>query len=184
MALSAPLSVVPGRIRFEDPSLLGQVQVCRHLQKRIIKMEGVIDASVNHRTGRILVKFDESRIGKDDFKGIIEEILNDTIVYNTASVVGSNCFMCYGSNCRSYTKCDYKISNGFKINTYDLHLGINGMRKDFDRGSMKDNVANGKISLHIVRHLLIDVVSHMILPKPFHVLLPIMIYALKRKSVL
>lgn len=57
----APLSVVPGRIRFESSRLVGQPQACSALEGRIAGLAGVREVSVNHRTGRILVRFDEGR---------------------------------------------------------------------------------------------------------------------------
>lgn len=60
----APLSIVPGRVRFESPRLRGQAGACSALEGRIAGLEGVLAASVNHRTGRVLVRFDEGCIDR------------------------------------------------------------------------------------------------------------------------
>lgn len=70
----APLSMLPGRIRLEDRSLVGNVRDCRGLEASVRCMEGVFEASVNPRTGRITVKYDETRT---DGKTLMEEMLNN-----------------------------------------------------------------------------------------------------------
>lgn len=71
-----PLSILPGRIRFENPSLTGHVNYCHNLQKQIADLDGVIEASVNHRTGRILVRFDETFLNHDSLMLYFNHILN------------------------------------------------------------------------------------------------------------
>lgn len=71
-----PLSVLPGRIRAENPSLTGKINYCHNLQKQIAGLDGVIEASVNHRTGRILVRFDETCLNHDSILLYFNHILN------------------------------------------------------------------------------------------------------------
>jgi len=61
----APLSVLPGRIRFESTLLKGQGELCRFLEKEIAVIEGVLEVAANRRTGRILVKFDAEVLSQD-----------------------------------------------------------------------------------------------------------------------
>jgi cation transport ATPase len=61
----APLSILPGRIRYENESLRGDICGCRHLEARLNCAEGVVEASANHRTGRITIRFDESRVDRN-----------------------------------------------------------------------------------------------------------------------
>lgn len=61
----APLSILPGRIRFESTCLVGKLHTCRYLQKQIINYsKGLTEVTINHRTGRILIKFDEKQINR------------------------------------------------------------------------------------------------------------------------
>ncbi|MCC6345790.1 MAG: hypothetical protein IT388_01230 [Nitrospirales bacterium] len=67
----SPLSVLPGRIRFEDRSLIGKEYGCALFQRSVSEINGVLDVSVNYRTGRILVLFDENRIDKRSLSSLI-----------------------------------------------------------------------------------------------------------------
>jgi len=73
----APLSVLPGRIRFESPDIIGKFKASEYLAKEIEKLDGVLEASVNHRTGRILVKFNESLADRITVTKNIKEILKN-----------------------------------------------------------------------------------------------------------
>jgi copper chaperone CopZ len=74
----APLSVLPGRIRFESPDIEGNFKASEYLEREIQKLGGVLEASVNYRTGRILVKFNENltdrRIITEGIKKIIKNM--------------------------------------------------------------------------------------------------------------
>lgn len=98
----APLSMLPGRIRLEDRSLVGNVRDCRSLEASVRCMEGVLEASVNPRTGRITVKYDETRT---DGKTLMKEMLNNVnnngyngIVHSRPSVNSSRPPAFNGSN--------------------------------------------------------------------------------------
>jgi hypothetical protein len=77
----APLSILPGRIRLESETVKGRYRLCTALEQRVRSIEGVIEASVNHRTGRVLVRFDENRIERaaltDLVKSTVERITPD-----------------------------------------------------------------------------------------------------------
>lgn len=60
----APLSVLPGRMRFENSLLVGRVEECRHLEDLLLARHGIQEISVNSRTGRILIRFDEDIISR------------------------------------------------------------------------------------------------------------------------
>ncbi|MBZ0157821.1 MAG: heavy-metal-associated domain-containing protein [Alphaproteobacteria bacterium] len=75
----SPLSVLPGRIRLEDRSLIGKEYGCALLQRSVSEIDGVLDVSVNYRTGRILIRFDENRIDKRSLPhhiGVLKESLS------------------------------------------------------------------------------------------------------------
>jgi len=73
----APLSVLPGRIRFESPDIIGKFKASEYLAKEIEKLDGVLEVLVNHRTGRILVKFNESLADRITMTKDIKEILKN-----------------------------------------------------------------------------------------------------------
>lgn len=55
----APVSVLPGRVRIDVPALVGQRDRARAMERWIRDGRGIFEVSANHRTGRILVRFDE-----------------------------------------------------------------------------------------------------------------------------
>lgn len=71
----APLSILPGRVRFEDLRLIGNETLSRYLETAARRMTGVSQVSASHRTGRILVEFSEDRISRDDLANGIRELL-------------------------------------------------------------------------------------------------------------
>lgn len=72
----APLSVLPGRVRFESRSLVGSLEKCLHLEERICALAGITEASANHRTGRVLVRFDERLVSR----GALERQVNQALL--------------------------------------------------------------------------------------------------------
>ncbi|MGQ3685158.1 MAG: HMA2 domain-containing protein [Candidatus Loosdrechtia sp.] len=80
----SPLSVLPGRIRFECTCLVGRPGICKYLQNQIKNFSGSItEVMINYRTGRILVKFDEKRIDRQSLSGHINNMLGK---YNGSEV--------------------------------------------------------------------------------------------------
>jgi len=71
----APLSTLPDRVRFQTTILIGQPKGSRYLEEHLKGLPGVTEASVNYRTGRILVVFDEYRIDVHTIKDHASEIL-------------------------------------------------------------------------------------------------------------
>lgn len=60
----APLSVLPGRVRFEISRLIGWKEECLLLEESLRAMPGVSEASASSRTGRVLVRFDEDLVSR------------------------------------------------------------------------------------------------------------------------
>lgn len=73
----APLSVLPGRVRFESPDIIGNFKTSEYLEKEFGRLNGVIEASVNHRTGRILVRFNENLSDRTTITKGIKEIIKN-----------------------------------------------------------------------------------------------------------
>lgn len=74
----APLSILPGRIRFESRYLVGKPHICTYLQQRIADyLKGLTEVTVNHKTGRILVKFDEHQIDRQTLTRHINHIMKE-----------------------------------------------------------------------------------------------------------
>jgi cation transport ATPase len=72
----APVSVLPGRIRYELMSLIGREGICKHLEKELHSIEGVVSASANRRTGRLLVIFDADTVSDMMLAKRIENVLS------------------------------------------------------------------------------------------------------------
>lgn len=75
----APLSILPGRVRFEDVRLTGNKERSCHLEAKIAVIPGVRLVSASHRTGRILVEFCEGQLAHDDLVARIKETLSGDI---------------------------------------------------------------------------------------------------------
>lgn len=68
----APLSVLPGRLRLETDRLIGSRTDSLFLEVSLRSMPGVIEASASHRTGRLLVRFDESTVSRSEIEGHLD----------------------------------------------------------------------------------------------------------------
>lgn len=74
----APLSILPGRIRFESKYLIGKPHICKYLEERIINyLKELTEVTANHKTGRILVKFDEHQIDRQTLTRHINHIIKE-----------------------------------------------------------------------------------------------------------
>lgn len=71
----APVSILPGRIRLEAPLLVGRPEECRRLDRRLMTLAGVREVAVNFRTGRILVRFDEAAVRREELLPRIAQLL-------------------------------------------------------------------------------------------------------------
>ncbi|HBG06142.1 MAG: hypothetical protein A2075_02470 [Geobacteraceae bacterium GWC2_58_44] len=76
----APLSVLPGRLRFESNSLIGSKEGCLLLEESLFSVQGVSEASASHRTGRILVRFDENLVSRSEIEGHLAAALQAVAV--------------------------------------------------------------------------------------------------------
>ncbi|MDN3514355.1 MAG: hypothetical protein NG747_08150 [Candidatus Brocadia sp.] len=74
----APLSILPGRIRFESQYLVGKPHVCEYLKEGIENyFGGITEVTANQKTGRILVKFDERQIDRKTLTQTINQIMKE-----------------------------------------------------------------------------------------------------------
>jgi hypothetical protein len=71
----APLSILPGRVRFADERLIGNKERSRHLEAEIGVLPGVKLVRAAHRSGRILVEFNEMQLPHDELVARIREAL-------------------------------------------------------------------------------------------------------------
>lgn len=85
----APLSILPGRVRFEDARLFGNKIRSRHLEAKIAALPGVHLVSATHRTGRILVEFNEFQLTHNDLVARLGETLSCEIPFTDAGNKGA-----------------------------------------------------------------------------------------------
>lgn len=72
----APVSILPGRIRLETPFLAGRPEECGRLERRLTALDGVREVSANFRTGRILVRFDEETVQREELLRQFAQLLS------------------------------------------------------------------------------------------------------------
>lgn len=72
----APLSILPGRVRYEDARLTGNKERSCRLEAEIAAIPGVSLVSASHRTGRILVEFSEGQLAHGELVARIRETLS------------------------------------------------------------------------------------------------------------
>ncbi len=71
----APLSVLPGRLRFEAASLIGNKAASFLVGDMMLSRKGVKEATASHRTGRVLVLFDEGVVSRSEVEGRLASAL-------------------------------------------------------------------------------------------------------------
>lgn len=71
----APLSVLPGRIRFEASCLIANGGGCDLLERNILALQGVSEITSSPRTGRVLVRFDEGIVSRSEIEARLEQAL-------------------------------------------------------------------------------------------------------------
>jgi hypothetical protein len=71
--------MLPGRLRLEIAELVNQRYRCRALKLKLLEINGVLQAEANHRTGRLLVVFDEALLGACELLLRIERILAEKV---------------------------------------------------------------------------------------------------------
>jgi copper chaperone CopZ len=64
----APLSVLPGRLRFEPDTLNGNQEGCLLVEESLRSLPGVKEVSASHRTGRVLVVFAEEVLPRNEIE--------------------------------------------------------------------------------------------------------------------
>ena len=69
----APLSVLPGRLRYEAATLIGNQEGCHLVEDALGSLPGVKEASASHRTGRILVLFSEEIVPRIEVEARLHE---------------------------------------------------------------------------------------------------------------
>ncbi|KJR42500.1 hypothetical protein MCHI_001604 [Candidatus Magnetoovum chiemensis] len=74
-AIMITTSILPGRVRFEIEALKGQEDSCAYIKNKLTNTNGISDVSVNPRTGRLLVIFDETVINRYILKSHIDRII-------------------------------------------------------------------------------------------------------------
>lgn len=73
------VSKLPGRLRLEIKELINKRCHCRLLELKILEIKGVMQAEANHRTGRLLVTFDETVIDSRALVLAIRDILDEMV---------------------------------------------------------------------------------------------------------
>jgi cation transport ATPase len=71
----APLSVLPGRVRFELSGLVGKRDACAVCEANLRCLKGVEEVSANFRTGRLLVRYDEKSISSAELDACIRKAM-------------------------------------------------------------------------------------------------------------
>jgi hypothetical protein len=71
----APLSIVPGRVRYEISSLVGKKNLCGAFEEAVTATPGVIAVSASHHTGRLLIKYDASMLSPIDLAALLTSLL-------------------------------------------------------------------------------------------------------------
>lgn len=71
----APLSVLPGRLRFEASSLNGDEERCLLVVESVMSVPGVKEASASHRTGRVLITFDDKMVTREEVEAHLGKAL-------------------------------------------------------------------------------------------------------------
>jgi len=126
------VSKLPGRLRLEIKELINKKHFCYVLKTKIMEIDGVIETEANHRTGRLLVVFDEAVIDSCALVSKISEILDEMVECHDSGYEMQN------------IKRNNSIANGFVHAVIDIAchafmpkplgilvpIAINAMRKN------------------------------------------------------
>jgi len=82
----AVLSTVPGRLRVEAMSLIGNKAASLFVEAMLLSRQGVQAASGSHRTGRVLVLFDEGAVSRSEVEGQLAQVLQAAATHETQAV--------------------------------------------------------------------------------------------------
>jgi copper chaperone CopZ len=69
------VSAIPGRLRLESRDLVNKLFLCRLINNKIKETNGVISIEVNHRTGRVLIEFDELIVSSKELFEMVRAIV-------------------------------------------------------------------------------------------------------------
>jgi len=72
-----PLSVLPGRVRLQPKGLAGCRDGSQFLEERIRSVNGVKEVSASHRTGTVLVRFDEVLLSRGKLESEVKMALQE-----------------------------------------------------------------------------------------------------------
>jgi hypothetical protein len=67
--------VLPGRVRFRAPGLVGRDTLAKELQKRLAKLEGIESAAVSPISGSVLLRFAPERVTPELLLGAVIRLL-------------------------------------------------------------------------------------------------------------
>jgi len=67
--------LLPGRVRFRAPALIGQRGDAAELQKRLARLDGIHDAGVSSVTGSVLIQFAPDRVTPEILLGAVIRLL-------------------------------------------------------------------------------------------------------------
>jgi len=68
-------SFVDGRIRIRDEKLKG-IAVVSHIQKKLSQLKGIMDFSINHRTGSLLILYDKTILRLEQILHLLGDYLD------------------------------------------------------------------------------------------------------------
>ncbi|HJW87102.1 MAG TPA: hypothetical protein VJ440_10755 [Candidatus Brocadiaceae bacterium] len=171
----SPLSIVPGRLRFENWCLIGKAHVCECLQQRIGEIAGVIETSANQRTGRVLVWYDDKHIDGQDLARLIDRIVSQQMASQLYRA-----FLSQKENANKGEKVEKSCSYKCGARKFSHGNGA-GLGRNWNAGNRR--ILDKKESVNIpftgaAIHAVMDVVAHAVLPKPLNVFAPLLIKAL------
>jgi hypothetical protein len=85
----SPLSVLPGRVRYETNRLIGCKEESILFEESILASKGVLEASASYRTGRVLVRFDEKLANHGDIEVYLGRALQAAVTPGDQAPTGA-----------------------------------------------------------------------------------------------
>lgn len=83
-----PVSVLPGRVRLQPKGLVGCRDGSLFLEERIRSVNGVKEVSASHRTGTVLVRFDEVLLSRGKLEREVKRALLDILAQTDVKPAG------------------------------------------------------------------------------------------------
>jgi len=81
------VSAIPGRLRLEIRDLVNKPFLCRLINNKIKETNGVIKIEVNHRTGRVLIEFDELIVSSEELLEMVRAIVEKSNGFTNLSLL-------------------------------------------------------------------------------------------------